>query len=255
MSESADLRARVAQLEDELNTFRKQEQELSDFVDNASLGLHSVGPDGIILWANQAELNLFGYAREEYIGHHIAEFHSDKSAIDDILKRLHARESLHSYEVGIRCKDGSIRHVLIDSNVRWDGDRFVHTRGFTRDITEYKRTEQELRDAHQMLTALVDSSPLPIVVFNPDGKVKLWNPAAEQVFGWQAAETVGRPIPFSVEDKIQVRQGETVVEREIVLRRKDGESVELRVATAPLRDAAGKIAAIMSVYVEITDRK
>lgn len=42
----------------------------------------------------------------------------------------------------MRCKDGSIRHVLISSNVLWDGDQFIHTRCFTRDITEHKLVEE-----------------------------------------------------------------------------------------------------------------
>src|SRR5687768_5647543 len=53
---------------------RQSEAALRDFVENVSVGLHWVGPDGIILWANQTELDLLGYTREEYIGHHIAEF-------------------------------------------------------------------------------------------------------------------------------------------------------------------------------------
>ena len=52
---------------------RRSEQDLSDFFENASTGLHWVGPDGIILRVNRAELDLLGYSREEYVGHHIAE--------------------------------------------------------------------------------------------------------------------------------------------------------------------------------------
>src|SRR5258708_4799272 len=61
--------------------------------------------------------------------------------IADILRRLTENEELHSYEARLRRKDGSIRHVLISSNVlRRDGE-FIHTRCFTRDITERKRLE------------------------------------------------------------------------------------------------------------------
>ena len=51
-------------------------------------GLHWVGPDGTIVWANQTELDLLGYTRAEYIGHHSAEFHVDRPVIEDILLRL-----------------------------------------------------------------------------------------------------------------------------------------------------------------------
>jgi PAS domain S-box-containing protein len=120
---------------------RHAEQEFRDFVENASVGMHWVGPDGIILWANRTEMAMLGYSAEEYIGHHIAEFHADRPVIEDILRRLSNRETLHDYEAILRCKDGSIRHTLINSNVLWEGDNFVHTRCFTRDITERKQSE------------------------------------------------------------------------------------------------------------------
>ena len=123
---------------------RRAEQEFRDFVENASVGMHWVGPDGIILWANRTEMEMLGFTREEYIGHHIAEFHVDKPLIEDILQRLTNGETMHNYEARLRCKDGSIRHVLINSNVLWEGDKFVHTRCFTRDITERKQSEAQI---------------------------------------------------------------------------------------------------------------
>src|SRR5436305_1206494 len=124
----ADLAQQIAELQGELAELREREQDLSDFLNNASLGLHAVGPDGVILWANQAELDLLGYGREEYVGRHIHEFHADESAIAEILNRLKNRETLRNYEARLRCKDGSIRPVLISSNVRWKDREFVHTR-------------------------------------------------------------------------------------------------------------------------------
>ena len=134
-----DITARRA-AEEEL---RRKEEELRDFLENAALGLHWVGPDGTILWANPAELDLLGYGAGEYIGHHIGEFHADSDVIDDILRRLTANETLHNYEARLRAKDGSIKHVLITSNVRWEDGRFIHTRCFTRDITLRKQAQEE----------------------------------------------------------------------------------------------------------------
>src|SRR5947207_13690960 len=101
--------SQIARLENELAAAREYQQDIIDFVENASLALHWVGGDGRILWANQAELDLLGYTREEYIGCHIAEFHVDAPAIDDILERLNRRETLRNYEARLRCKDGTIR--------------------------------------------------------------------------------------------------------------------------------------------------
>lgn len=129
---------------------RKKQQELEDFFENSVVGLHWVGPDGTILWANRAEMELLGYTADEYIGRHIAEFHADKEVIDDILRRLGRKEKLQGYEARLKCKDGSIRHVLISSSVLWEHDKFVHTRCFTLDVTERRCVEQALRQAEKM---------------------------------------------------------------------------------------------------------
>ncbi|MGQ0811653.1 MAG: ATP-binding protein [Nitrospiraceae bacterium] len=128
-------------------TLRKSEQNLSDFFDNATVGLHWVGPDGIILRANQAELDLLGYRQDEYVGHHITEFHEDRSAIDDMLSQLSQGKTLDGYSARLRHKSGHIKDVLISSNVLWDNGRFVHTRCFTLDVTERKKAEEALREA------------------------------------------------------------------------------------------------------------
>ena len=118
---------------------------MRDFVENADVGMHRVGADGTILWANRAELDMLGVTAEEYIGHHIAEFHADKPVIEDILDRLAKAETLRNYEARLRCKDGAIREVLINSNVLWENDKFIHTRCVTRDITDRKRVEERAR--------------------------------------------------------------------------------------------------------------
>ena len=127
----------------------RSERELAEFFENANVGLHWVGPDGIILRANQAELDLLGYRREEYVGRHIAEFHADRPVIDALLTRLTAGESLHEYPVRLRCKDRSIRYVLLNSSGFFDNGKFIHSRCFTHDITERQRTEEMLAEANR----------------------------------------------------------------------------------------------------------
>jgi PAS domain S-box-containing protein/excisionase family DNA binding protein len=122
----------------------RRERELSDFFENAMEGIHQVGPDGVIIWANKAELNLLGYEREEYVGHPIAEFHADRAEIDGILRKLLAGQALVDQPARLRCKDGSIKDVLINSNAYFEDGEFVHTRCFTRDVTARLRAEEEL---------------------------------------------------------------------------------------------------------------
>lgn len=122
-----------------------ENEDIGDFFENAALSLHWVGPDGTILRANRYELDFLGYSRDEYEGHHISEFHADQEVIEDILSRLTRGETLTDYEARMVAKDGSTKHVLINSNVRWKDGEFVHTRCFTRDVTDQRVAEQQMR--------------------------------------------------------------------------------------------------------------
>jgi PAS domain S-box-containing protein len=126
---------------------------MRDFVEYAPEGLRMVGPDGLILWANRTELFMLGYTREEYIGHHIAEFHADAPVIEDFLARLARGESLLDREARMVCKDGSIRHVLVNSNALFEDGKFIHTRCFTRDVTDRKRDEEKMVSAYERESA------------------------------------------------------------------------------------------------------
>ena len=125
----------------------RNQQEQVDLFKNASVGMHFVGPDGTILQANKAELDFLGYSHDEYIGHSITEFHADQNVIEDILRRLQADETLNNYKARLRCKDGSIKHVFINSNVYRKDGQFVHTRCFTQDVTGQVQAVQELQDS------------------------------------------------------------------------------------------------------------
>ena len=91
-----------------------------------------------------AELDLLGYAREEYVGRNIAEFHADEPVINEMLGRLSRGETLRDHPARLRHRDGSIRHVLVDSSVLFEDGKFVHTRCFTRDVTDSKHLEEAL---------------------------------------------------------------------------------------------------------------
>ncbi len=112
------------------------EADLADFLDNAAEGIHRVGADGTILWANKAELALLGYRWEEYVGRHIADFHADADVIGNILAALQEGKTLYDQPARLRCKDGGIRHVLIHSNACFENGELRYTRCFTRDATE-----------------------------------------------------------------------------------------------------------------------
>ena len=108
-----------------------------NFANKCSVGLHAVDGKGTVLWANDTELAFMGYEPEEYIGRFIGDFHVDQDVVQDILARLTADETVNAYPARLRAKDGSIKHVMINSNVfRRKGGEFEHSRCFTTGISE-----------------------------------------------------------------------------------------------------------------------
>lgn len=139
-------------------------EQLHSFIDNATVGIHLVDNTGTVLYANNAELQMLGYSAEEYIGRNIKEFHVDEPVISTILTRLLNNEQLINHEAKLRCKDGSVKIVLISSNVYRQQDRFIHTRCFTRDISRLKKVEQLLRFLNTATEELVSTYYSEIVL-------------------------------------------------------------------------------------------
>ena len=162
---------------------RRQSEELRDFVDNAPVGLHWVGADGKVIWANQAELDMLGYTREEYVGRHIADFHADPEVIEDILHRLRAGETLRQYEASLRCKDGSTKVVQISSNVKWDNGRFIHTRCFTRDVTERRKSQEAIVEAQRQLSMALTAARMGTWSWNIQTGSLDWSDNLEEIHG------------------------------------------------------------------------
>lgn len=152
--------ARSACFETEIADLREREQDLTGLIENASLGMNCIDPDGLLVWANQPELDLLGYAREEYLGRHISEFHADPSVTKDLLHRLTRGEAVRNCDVRLRCKDGAFRHGLISFNARRTEGRLVHVLSVTRDITERKRYEQRLLTQYGLARLLAGSPAL-----------------------------------------------------------------------------------------------
>ena len=133
------------------------------FLNNSTVGVHLVSADGEILWANDPELRFLGYTREEYIGHHIAEFHVDQEVITKILEILTGDGMLQAYPARLRARDGSVKHVLINSNVYFENGEFIHTRCFTNDISEMvSNLIQQEQDLPKIQQELPKESDAPV---------------------------------------------------------------------------------------------
>jgi PAS domain S-box-containing protein len=131
------------------------------------------------------------------------------------------------------------------------------------DITERKMAEEVLRQTSETLQTLINIAPLAIYVFDPEGRVQLWNKASERIFGWSEEEALGRLAPFISEDKLEEfgsilgrsLKGEPSSRIELTCRKKDGSPVEISLRTTPLNDEHGKVTAVMAISADITERK
>jgi diguanylate cyclase (GGDEF)-like protein/PAS domain S-box-containing protein len=138
----------VTDRERALEEARRSRTELEDFFESAPVGIIWTTPEGTILRANKAELDMLGYAKEDYVGRKIANFHVNPEAVEEMLRRLAHGQAVKSVEVELRHADGSSRWAYVSANALFDDGRPNKFRMITRDVTEQKlATAQLLREA------------------------------------------------------------------------------------------------------------
>jgi diguanylate cyclase (GGDEF)-like protein/PAS domain S-box-containing protein len=109
--------------------------------------------------------------------------------------------------------------------------------------------------------AIIDASPVAIVELDRAGRVQLWNPAAERIYGWRPEEVLDKPHPASLEagwpalQSVGSAPGPATVRLELRQHRSDGTSIEVELSAAPLQSANGDPAGMISVAADITERK
>jgi diguanylate cyclase (GGDEF)-like protein/PAS domain S-box-containing protein len=113
------------------------------------------------------------------------------------------------------------------------------------------------------LRTIVDTSPQAIYSFDRQGQVTFWSPAAERMFGWANGEVIGQLLPIIPAEERQAFEeflrgafkGEPIGTVELIRIRKDGSSIHIKAATAPLIDSAGNVVGVMAVAEDVTQRK
>ncbi len=130
-------------------------------------------------------------------------------------------------------------------------------------LDQLRRVQETLRHTNQTLQALIQSSPLPIFALDRDAKIRMWNPAAEQVFGWTERELIGQLPPFFQGENLGeissdldlALRGDRLESREMRCQRQDGSPIDIGIWTAPLRDASGGTSGMMGVVSDLAERK
>ncbi len=245
---------------------RASEKRFRALVENSADVIALLTGEGIILYESPAVKRVLGYQPDEMVGHNGFEFlHPGDYTISQELfgKLLQPHHVPVKTELRYKRKDGTWAWVqATGTNLLSEPSVQAIVINY-QDITERKRATEALREVNETLQALFDHSPLAIITLDLNSRVRLWNKAAERMYGWTASEVVGQFLPTIPASKAEehhaifqrVIRGESITYLEVERQRKDGSGIFIGLSVAPLRDAAGHNYAQMSIAVDITERK
>ena len=129
-------------------------------------------------------------------------------------------------------------------------------------LEQQQAAQAALREAHQTLSTIIQASPAAIVLMDPDGTVRMWNSAAERIFGWTEQEAVGSTLATVPEDGheefrnnlARAARGEPLMGLETQRVRKDGTLIDVAMWASAVRHASGQVQCAY-VVTDITERK
>ncbi len=213
-------------------------------------GIITIDAAGRIRSFNPAAERIFGYAAGEVIGHNVNILMPEPYAREHDGYLRHYLETGEQRIIGIgrtvqgRRKDGSVFPLDLAVGVARLPGGPVFT-GIVRDVTERAAAEQSLRDAEARMRAIVETVVDGIIVIDERGVIEQFNPAAERIFGYAAAEVIGNnvsmlmPEPYAPEHDGYLRHyletGEARIigiGREVVGLRKDGTTFPMDLAVS-----------------------
>jgi len=220
-------------------------------------------PDMNLKASPQCKAN-YGRAEEELFTYEMfrASIHpEDRAGVELAVAR--AIQEAGDYEAEYRCvwPDGGL-HWINDRGLALAGANGRATRmvGISFDITERKRAEAMAAQ----LAAIIESSEDAIVSKDLNGIITSWNKGAEKLFGYAAAEVIGKSVtilipPDRIDEEPQIldriRRGELIDHYETVRRRKDGDSVDISLTVSPILSKAGQVIGASKIARDITERK
>ncbi len=230
----------------------------------ANVGLCITDSEGKIIAANPAHSKIDGYTQEELVGELFTKVLPPELR-EDALK-LH-----HEYMAGewdnisgewqVLHKNGTRRDVAVSvARLILDDGRKFKVTALT-DLTEQKLIERQLRYQAQLLENVSDA----VMAVDNDYIITSWNAAAEKLYGWTAAEVLGKNIyrvlpttylnGASEQDAIKAMQSAGKWVGEVVQKRKDGTEVIVEACVSYLRDEKGNIIGMVSINRDITEQK
>ncbi|HZZ94086.1 MAG TPA: PAS domain-containing protein [Usitatibacter sp.] len=255
-----DIKAAQAAVED-------KERQLRQVIDSIPTPMCYVDASTRYRYVNDAFLAYIGKAAPEIIGRGVREILGEErwSLLQPHLDRVRHGESL-AVERLVRFADGRARWMTVRMSPRFVDGKYQGYYATTSDIHEQKIAEEELRRAHTILSAHFDNTPLAVIEWDTELRIVRWSGQAEEIFGWQASEALGRPLSawrLTYEEDVDgvnrmIRELVSGPETHATLLqrnyRKDGSVIWVEWHNSALRDESGRLVSILSLAQDVSSR-
>ncbi len=248
---------------------RASEEDFTNLFEHVACGVFISSKEGKFLNANHALLDMLGYDdKEEFLNIDIANDLYVRPEERQKFKEMIERDGrVIDYEVEFKRKDGSTVPVLLTGHVRYDQQGNVTGyEGLNLDITQRKLMERQLKEAHDFINKIIQSSPNAITATDMKGNILIWNPAAEETIGYKAADVIGKMnIQKIYPDEIARKVMQMLRKPEhggvgrlnaypMVYVRQDGTVIEGSLSAAIIYDSSGKEIATVGSFVDLKER-
>ena len=258
---------RVSALTDltEQKLIERQLRYQAQLLENVSDAVIAVDNNHIITSWNTAAEKLYGWTAAEVLGKHLYHILSYKylnGESEETIAETALKTGKWVGEVLDRRKDGT--EVIVEarvSQIHNEKDEVIGLVSVNRDITEQKQIERQLRYQAQLLENVSDA----VIAIDNDYRITSWNTAAEKLYGWTAAEVMGKklypvlPTTYlngaSEQDAIKAMQSAGKWVGEVAQKRKDGTEVIVEACVSYLRNEKGNIIGMVSINRDITEQK
>ncbi|HUE64127.1 MAG TPA: PAS domain S-box protein [Rhizomicrobium sp.] len=248
---------------------RGQAGLLAALLTTAVDGIIAIDPKGHILLYNQACERLFGYRASEVVGQNVRMLMPDpyRQEHDDYIANFNRTGERRIIGIGRevlgRRKDGTTFPMYLRiGEGGLTGQRFFV--GIIHDLSALRWETEQREGADRLLAQIVQSSEDAITSVALDGTITSWNAAAERIYGFSAADAIGRHISIVLppdrmgeDDEIikHIRSGRNMEHYDTVRRHKDGHDVLVSLSVAPIFDASGTMIGASKTARDVTERK
>jgi PAS domain S-box-containing protein len=237
--------------------------QLAAIVESSNDAILSEDTNGIILTWNRGAEAIYGYAPAEIIGKPVSMLvPADRTQeLSMIHSRIFQGQRIEHFETKRRRKDGTLIDIsLTVSPIRDAHGRITGVSKVARDITSRKQAETE----HAYLASIIQSTDDAVVGKTLESVITSWNPAAESMFGYTAAEAIGQRIYLIIpaeryDEELDIlarlKRGERIDHYETVRRRKDGTLIDVSLSISPIKNAEGDVVGASKIARDITEKK